>query len=486
MSRLIAISASGATSFEAGTLADAATAPAPVRHDGVVATIPVSGFLSSGHHQLLRLISAALAADPDVCATVLEMDSPGGDVAGLADAAAALGRLREAKPLVVYSPGNLASAAYRLAVEADAIVLNEDAETGSVGAMAVVTNTTEADKRAGIDRKFIVAKISPKKRTDPHSPENIKRLEARVDGMGQRFVEAVAQRRGVTVEHVLAHFGEGAVLDPPTALAVGAIDAIGSLTDAQALAMRLAAERMTTEAQGAATDNFYACADPGAEHDHRAPVAHHSQEGKMPITRLVATGLDKGVVAVKEGDLRELESSREAFMTKTSALEQKISAAVVEREALVAARDAFKAQAEATASELTALKAKAEEDKAAAAEAARVEKRDALIASAITDGRVGPGDTNLKTKLVALGDALGNEQLGEFIEAMPRMHAAGEAPQGHGGSSEPAADLSTKNGVVAHVQHLAATQHNGNFSAAWEAFARNPNNSEAVSLWQEG
>ena len=91
----------------------------------------------------------------------------------------------------------------------------------------------------------------------------------------------------------------------------------------------------------------------------------------------------------------------------------------------------------------------------------------------------------MRAKLVAYGDALGNDDLKGFIDAMPKLHAAGEPPQGHGGNPEPEGDLSTKAGVVAQIERLAASDFKGDFNAAYTAFAKNPANAEAMRLWEE-
>jgi len=461
--------------------------PGEVTHQGTVAVMRVKGALDVGglfggggtSYDAIKADAHRLMTDPEVAAVVVEGNSPGGDAAGNDDAAEAIAALSAVKPVVWYNQGMTGSAAYRLAVDADAIVSAPGTRVGSIGAMAMAVSSEGLDEKMGFKRKTYFSEISPKKTATPFNDEGEDaKTKARVNRMGLRFAQAVADRRGVSLEHVKTHFGQGAMIDDEEALEAGAIDHIGLMSDAVALAMKLAADRRLN-ASPAQHTHLDAHASGGAAHyDNGAPVARQRMESTMLIERLAASGLEKGMSAVRDADLVQLEQRLEAAEATHKAL-------TTQRDALKATADANAQKAEKLNVELTTLKASVEAKEQAAAEAARVTARDALIEGAITDGRVGPGDTNMRAKLVAYGDALGNDDLKGFIDAMPKLHAAGEPPQGHGGNPEPEGDLSTKAGVVAQIERLAASDFKGDFNAAYTAFAKNPANAEAMRLWEE-
>jgi signal peptide peptidase SppA len=90
------------------------------------------------------------AGRPDIKAVFLNIDSPGGTVAGTPELAAAVASLNKQKPVYAFSSGLMASAAYWVASQATAIYATPSAQVGSIGVVqAVIDNSTALDK-AGI------------------------------------------------------------------------------------------------------------------------------------------------------------------------------------------------------------------------------------------------------------------------------------------------------------------------------------------------
>lgn len=202
--------------------------------DGV-AIVPVTGpvfrygnlFTSvSGATSLdvLALDFTAAAADGQVKAIVLAIDSPGGQANGIAELAQMIARTE--KRVVAYVDGMAASAAYWLASAADEIVVSKTAEVGSIG--AVVAIDTARSKSGPIE---IVSGQSPKKRPDITTDEGRAQIQARVDRLAQVFIDDVAQYRGVTSDKVIADFGQGDVRMGSDAVALGMADRVGTLED---------------------------------------------------------------------------------------------------------------------------------------------------------------------------------------------------------------------------------------------------------------
>ena len=86
----------------------------------------------------------------DVQAVLLAFDSPGGTVNGTPELAAAVAALSKAKYVYAFSDGQMCSAAYWIASQADAIYATPSARVGSIGVLLPMIDDTEAFKQAGL------------------------------------------------------------------------------------------------------------------------------------------------------------------------------------------------------------------------------------------------------------------------------------------------------------------------------------------------
>jgi len=94
------------------------------------------GFTNTG---TLAATLGELRADPSVRGVLLQVDSPGGSVAGVAEAHSAVSDLVAAgKPVHVHAGNLMASAAYWIASAASAITVGRSASVGSNGVYTVV------------------------------------------------------------------------------------------------------------------------------------------------------------------------------------------------------------------------------------------------------------------------------------------------------------------------------------------------------------
>ena len=156
----------------------------------------------------------ALAADPDVAAIVLDVDSPGGSTAGITEAAARMRPAVEGKPVVAVSNFLCASAAYWIAAQADQIVAAPSSMTGSIGVIAIHESIAAALEAEGVDVTIISAgkfkaEGNPYEELDPEATAELQRV---VDEFYAQFVKAVAQGRGVSESDVRSGFGQGRAL----------------------------------------------------------------------------------------------------------------------------------------------------------------------------------------------------------------------------------------------------------------------------------
>lgn len=237
----------------------AAATDAPPARQGSVAIVPVHGALyPRGGRSLygsftgmdgLRSQIAAHAADPDVSSIIAHFDSPGGTVAGTPETAAAFKAAAAQKPVIAMVDSLAASAAYWIASQCSEIVMSPSADVGSIGAMILHADMSQALESMGVKLTMIRSEISPmKNEAHPFAPLSADAqafLQARVDEAGVDFIKAVAGGRKTTQANVKENFGQGRVYGAKEALSRGMVDrvatlgdVIGGLTQKPAKAMR--------------------------------------------------------------------------------------------------------------------------------------------------------------------------------------------------------------------------------------------------------
>jgi len=173
-------------------------------------------------------------ADPAVRGVLLEIDSPGGEVAGLFDLVDYLGVLKSThgKPLWAIAREQALSAAYAIASVADRIYTTQTGEVGSVGVLAVHVDRSAHDKMDG--RKYSLIFAGAKKADgNPHvplSPSAAGDIQADVDDLYARFVTRVANNRALRPQAVTTT--EAAIYRGQHALDAGLADVVGTLETA--------------------------------------------------------------------------------------------------------------------------------------------------------------------------------------------------------------------------------------------------------------
>jgi ClpP class serine protease len=169
-----------------------------------------------------RVAQASTAVDR----VVLLVDSPGGVVSGLGEAAEGIRSAQ--KPVTAFVTGMAASAAYWLASQASEIVVEPAGSVGSIGVVATLTRQ-EAAGADGRRAYEVVSSNAPNKRPDPSSEEGRAAIQQEVDALEAVFIGAVAKGRGVPVSVVRSEFGRGAMVAAAAAVERGMADRIGTL-----------------------------------------------------------------------------------------------------------------------------------------------------------------------------------------------------------------------------------------------------------------
>src|SRR5260363_193778 len=175
---------------------------------GGVALIPVHGVLMhklgvlqsfwgmAGYDGLRQNICRALA-DPEVHALALDIDSPGGTVAGCFDLADAIFEARGEKPIWAMVNEEACSAAYALTVP-------RTGTTGSIGSRYLYVDGSRAQRDAGLNVTLLNygARKADGHPARPLSEDARARLDAEIETMGELFVETVARNRGLSPQAV--------------------------------------------------------------------------------------------------------------------------------------------------------------------------------------------------------------------------------------------------------------------------------------------
>ena len=163
----------------------------------------------------------ALRNDNQVKAIVLNIDSPGGVLSGVADFAALVKSID--KPVYAFAQKAL-SAAYWIAASTDKIILTPTGVSGSIGViLSVIKQTGDSNI---ID---IVSSQSENKNIDPTSDAGKAQLQKLVDDHANVFVSTMAEYRNTTIEKVLSDFGRGAVFAADESKNRGMVDNVQPL-----------------------------------------------------------------------------------------------------------------------------------------------------------------------------------------------------------------------------------------------------------------
>lgn len=233
-----------------------------------IAVLPVSGTLvcrtralqpysgMTGYNGIIARLQQA-ASDPMVDGILLDMDTPGGMVAGAFDCADIIARVRDIKPVWALANDMNCSAGQLLASAASRRLVTQTARTGSIGVMMAHSNYGAALEKQGVEITLIYSG-SHKVDGNPYShlPDDVREtLQSRMDATRRMFAQKVSAYTGLSVQAVLDT--EAAVYSGQEAIDAGLADELVNSTDAitimrdalDARKSRLSGGRMTKETQ---------------------------------------------------------------------------------------------------------------------------------------------------------------------------------------------------------------------------------------------
>lgn len=219
-------------------------------HATGVQVIPVHGLLvprgihldpcenSTSYEDIRQQVTAAVA-DPMVEHVVMDIDSPGGSVAGCFELADDIHALSQQKPITAISNFGAYSAAYALASAATNLIVSPSSGVGSIGVIARHVDLSKRNEDAGMKVTTIYAgahknDLSPYEPLSDQAAEFLRQMV--MESYGQ-FVGSVARYRGLDEQAV--RDTEAQVYYGPQAVERGLADAV---EPAQRAVNRIASE----------------------------------------------------------------------------------------------------------------------------------------------------------------------------------------------------------------------------------------------------
>jgi len=215
--------------------------------DGTISSALETGLFAREKSVVARVFERLerAAADPQVKAVILRLDTPGGEVTASDIIYHEVLRFKErtGRPVIGLMMSVAASGGYYIASACDVILAHPSTITGSIGVISVFPSVESLMSKVGV--KVNVIKSGPAK--DSGSPfrdmtEDDKKLfQTIIDEYYEGFLAVVATgRKGKIAEADLRKIADGRVYTAPQALKLGLIDAIGYFDDAFAKARGLA------------------------------------------------------------------------------------------------------------------------------------------------------------------------------------------------------------------------------------------------------
>ena len=305
--------------------------------------------------------------DEDVENILLYIDSPGGTVAGTQELEQTISQTCGKKPVIAYTDGMMASAAYWIGSAADKLYISGDTtQVGSIGVIQVHYETSEMDKKAGINvTEFIAGKY--KNAASPNKPlteEGKEYIQSKIDYLYTVFVKGVAKNRNVSPEQVASAMADGRIFVGKQAIKAGLVDGVASFD-------RLIGNKTKNSGTKAEGEGFLGGLDP----ENGSNVLYGQPGVVLPAFTDNKLKTQEGVM-----DINTIKSEHPAIFDEIKGLGRE--------EASLELKDKL---AEARAEGMTA-----ENDRIKGIKALSIPGHEALIEEMILDGKTTPADAAIR------------------------------------------------------------------------------------------
>lgn len=334
------------------------------------AVIPIHGTLvnrcndtacgtMTGYNMIQNSLAAAVN-DDDVERILFDVDSGGGEVSGCKETAEMIRKAGEVKPTMAFVDAYCYSAAYWLASSANQLVALGSGGVGSIGAIMVHTEYSQALSDEGI--KVTVIRAGKEKATglpyEPLSKETRDQFQASVDKARESFAETVAANRGLDIATVMGT--EAACYSAEEGLEMGLVDALSDPMHALSL-FEKAPRNSDNSDKGSAKAAENGASDPAPLNDETTGEDMTEQE-KQALRLEAAQEERTRIAAIVNSEAAE---GREALANHFA-----LKTAMAPEDAIAALEVSPKAVAEKKKEEVVDEQPKQEEQTPATAEAA--------------------------------------------------------------------------------------------------------------------
>jgi signal peptide peptidase SppA len=221
---------------------------------GSILVLPVEGVLmkydSCGYYGTETLADRMLTArdNPNIVGIILEIDTPGGNVAGVRTFVDAINQTRKTKPVVSWiNDGMCASGGYWIASQTDEIISSHDTNlVGSIGVMIQLRNNKKYMESMGIEDLVIYADGSEEKNSEVRDaidgkPDALK--TKMLNPIREQFVKAVTSGRQGKLQRKPEDPLKGGIFGDKSTKTLGLVDSFGNLEAAISSVNRIAKTR---------------------------------------------------------------------------------------------------------------------------------------------------------------------------------------------------------------------------------------------------
>ena len=191
----------------------------------------------------------AARVDPEIASVILDIDSPGGEAAGMFGIAEKVRQLAAVKQVIAVVNDIACSAAYGIASGATEIVISPISLTGSIGAVMVHADHSGQLENAGI-KPTILQKGAQKTYGHPFGalePEAFAALDKILSVLYEQFLGTIAMGRGSRLSADAARKTEARIFIGEDAIAAGIADRVGTFNEVLAQLQTQGPMATTTE-----------------------------------------------------------------------------------------------------------------------------------------------------------------------------------------------------------------------------------------------
>jgi signal peptide peptidase SppA len=199
-----------------------------ITHRGNMAS-EVSGPGGVSTLKFSQALRAALS-DPSVGQILIDIDSPGGSVAGAPELADEIYQGRSVKPIIAVANSLAASAAYWIGASCTEFYCTPSGQVGSIGVYTTHTDMSKALEKDGLSMTLVSAG-KHKTEGNPYGPlsrDAVAAIQRDIDAYYAMFTKGVSRGRGVSIASVREGMGQGRCLLAGSALAEKMIDGIAT------------------------------------------------------------------------------------------------------------------------------------------------------------------------------------------------------------------------------------------------------------------